>query len=77
MSNGRNDSLFGDNGKRKQATDIIKKQLKTSEADFIPFLQGRPKRLGGLAGVITSDDVLNLSIALNTTKTFEQFLAIV
>jgi hypothetical protein len=41
--------------------------------DYIPFLGGRPNR----EKVIKSDDVLNLSIALNTSKSLEEFLNLV
>lgn len=70
----RNESLFSNGGERKRAAEIIKKQLKTSEVKFIPFLKGRPKRPEGLAGRITKDDVLNLSILLRTSKSIEEFL---
>lgn len=40
---------------------------------YIPFLKGRPQRLE----LISSDDVHNLLIALNTDLSFEEFLAIV
>jgi hypothetical protein len=38
--------------------------------DYIPFLGGRPKR----TKVISDDEVLNLSIALNTSKNLEELL---
>jgi hypothetical protein len=38
---------------------------------FIPFLEGRPKR----DTVIGKEDILNLSIALETSGTLEEFLA--
>ena len=37
---------------------------------YIPFLGGRPKR----KTVITHDDVINLSIVLNTSNSFDEFL---
>ena len=37
---------------------------------YIPFLQGRPQRVAA----INSDDVVNLVIALNTSRNFEEFL---
>ncbi len=40
---------------------------------YIPFLKGRPRR----TEQISSDDVHNLLIALNTGLKFEEFLAIV
>ena len=39
--------------------------------DFIPFKGGRPAR----NTVIGKEDVLNLSIALNTAKSLDEFLA--
>ncbi len=38
---------------------------------FIPFLGGRPKR----TLVISKDDILNLTILLNTTRTVQDFLS--
>ena len=38
--------------------------------DFIPFKGGRPSRMT----VISKEDQVNLSIALNTAKSFEEFL---
>jgi hypothetical protein len=38
---------------------------------FIPFLEGRPKR----DTVIGKEDIMNLNIALETSKTLEEFLA--
>jgi hypothetical protein len=49
--------------RRFKLEDIKKK-------DYIPFLGGRPERIK----VIQHDDILNLSIALNTEKSFEKFL---
>ena len=43
--------------------DITKK-------DYIPFLGGRPKRIK----IITTDEIINLKIALNTTSTVDAFL---
>jgi len=40
------------------------------KADYIPFLGGRPKRIQ----VIQHDDILNLSIALHTEKSFEELI---
>ncbi|MBD3347187.1 MAG: hypothetical protein GF401_19205 [Chitinivibrionales bacterium] len=37
---------------------------------YIPFRGGRPKR----KNVISSDDVTNLTIALNSSKSFDDFL---
>lgn len=39
---------------------------------IIPFLTGRPQR----TYVIGADDIINLQIALNTSKTLEEFLLI-
>ena len=41
-----------------------------NEKDYIPFLGGRPDR----EKIIKSDDIVNLSIALNASKSFEEFL---
>jgi hypothetical protein len=43
------------------------------KADYIPFLGGRPNR----ETVISNEDILNLSIALSTAKSFENFLEMV
>jgi hypothetical protein len=40
------------------------------KSDYIPFLSGRPER----ETVIGADDLLNLSILLNTTEGVEAFL---
>ncbi len=37
---------------------------------FISFLQGRPVR----DGVINNEDLINLKIALNTSKSLQEFL---
>lgn len=37
---------------------------------FIPFLQGRPVR----EGLINNEDIINLKIALNTSKSLQDFL---
>ena len=39
--------------------------------DYIPFLEGRPKR----EKIIGANDVMNLKIALNTAKSMEEFLS--
>lgn len=41
-----------------------------TKPDYIPFLGGRPAR----ETVISKDDVLNLSILLNTTRSVDFFL---
>ena len=43
---------------------------KVLSKNYIPFLEGRPER----DTVISSDDVLNLKIALNQSSTFEALL---
>ena len=44
-----------------------------NKKEFIPFLGGRPNR----EKIIKSDDIINLTIALNSSKSFEEFLKIV
>lgn len=51
--------------KRIQPEDV------TRRGSYIPYLSGRPDR----HAVINSDDVLNLTILLNTTESFDAFLA--
>ena len=41
-----------------------------NKRDYIPFLGGRPKRMK----IITTDDIMNLKIALYTTGTVDEFL---
>lgn len=43
---------------------------KIKSSDYIPFMGGRPKR----EKIISEDDSVNLSIALNTSNTIEEFL---
>jgi hypothetical protein len=43
---------------------------KVMRPDYIPFLGGRPTR----TTVISADDILNLTIALNTTQSVESFV---
>jgi hypothetical protein len=43
---------------------------KVMRPDYIPFLGGRPKRIG----IINNDDILNLEIALNTTNSVDTFI---
>jgi hypothetical protein len=43
---------------------------KVMSPDYIPFLGGRPDR----AKVINNDDIVDLSIMLNTTDSVETFL---
>ncbi|MBN2036774.1 MAG: hypothetical protein JW768_08545 [Chitinispirillaceae bacterium] len=52
---------------------VDKRQIRLEEVmkpDYIPFLGGRPERLT----VIRMDDIVNLKIILNTTKSVEEFL---
>lgn len=49
---------------------VIRGEEVTKEG-FIPFLGGRPKRLT----IINRDDIVNLSIALNTTDSVDSYLA--
>lgn len=43
---------------------------KIQNPDYIPFLEGRPKR----EKVIRNEDVLDLRIALHSSKSLEDFL---
>lgn len=57
--------------KKSQVVDSRRIKLNdVNKKDYIPFLGGRPKRIK----IISNDDVLNLSIALHTTKSFEELL---
>jgi hypothetical protein len=52
---------------------IDKRQIRLEEvmkADYIPFLGGRPER----SKVISTDDIVNLKINLNTTESVEEFI---
>jgi hypothetical protein len=40
------------------------------KSDYIPFLSGRPER----ETVIAKEDLMNLEIVLNTTKTVEEVI---
>jgi len=57
--------------------NVIDKRLVKLEnmlkKDYIPFLGGRPKRIT----VIGQEDIINLSIALNTTKSVDEFIRII
>lgn len=44
---------------------------KAMRIEHIPFLGGRPKRVN----IINNDDITNLKIILNTSKTFKEFLS--
>ena len=54
---------------RKHVVDKRSVRLeKVLESDYIPFLGGRPAR----ETVIGNEDVIDLSIALNTCRTLEE-----
>ncbi len=44
-----------------------------SNSSFIPFLEGRPNR----DGIINNEDIINLKIALNVSKSLQEFLSLV
>ncbi len=54
--------------RRIQLTRVLKDNFR------IPFKTGRPIRKDGIEGRISKDDVLNLTILLNTCESFEEFL---
>ncbi|MBN2035601.1 MAG: hypothetical protein JW768_02550 [Chitinispirillaceae bacterium] len=55
----------------KRVIDRRKIKLeKVMRPDYIPFLGGRPER----KTVISMDDVVNLKISLNTTRTIDELL---
>ena len=57
--------------KKRHVADHRRIKLeKIQKKDYIPFLEGRPKR----KKVINNDDIANLSIVLNTSKTLEELL---
>jgi len=57
-----------------QGSSVLKNFINLlKEVDKISFLQGRPNR----ETVINGDDILNLKIALETSKDVESFLALV
>ena len=59
------------NMEKKHVVD--KRSIKLEDvlkADYIPFFSGRPER----ETVIGKEDLMNLEIVLNTTKTVEEFL---
>ena len=57
--------------KKRHVVDHRRIKLENiQKKDYISFLEGRPKRIK----VISNDDIANLSIALNTCKTLEEFL---
>jgi hypothetical protein len=52
---------------------VDKRSIKLEDVlkpDYIPFLSGRPER----ETVIGKEDLMNLEIMLNTTKTEEEFV---
>ena len=56
---------------KKNVIDRRQIQLeKVMRPDYIPFLGGRPHR----ETIINSDDILNLSILLNTTDSVDEFI---
>lgn len=60
--------------KRPKVVDHRRVKLEgINKKDYIPFLAGRPNR----EKIIKNDDVVNLTIALNSSKSFEEFLKIV
>lgn len=57
--------------KKRHVVDHRRIKLENvKKKDYIPFLGGRPKR----KKVIGNDDMVNLSIALNTCKSFEELI---
>lgn len=59
--------------KRKAIKQINTVRALTGKLD-IPFKGGRPIRPYGIEGRIKKDDILNLTILLNTSKTFDEFI---
>lgn len=47
------------------------RRIRLEDEDYIPFKTGRPKR----EHPICKDDLINLSIALNRSRTLEEFIA--
>ena len=69
--NGRTEDLMEKRMEKKHVVD--KRSIKLEDvlkADYIPFLSGRPER----ETVIGKEDLMNLEIVLNTTKTVEEFI---
>ena len=57
--------------KKRPVSDHRRIKLENMQKkDYIPFLEGRPKR----KKVIGTDDIANLCISLNTCKTWKEFL---
>ena len=68
---GRTEDLMEKSMDKKHVVD--KRSIKLEDvlkADYIPFLSGRPER----ETVIGKEDLMNLEIVLNTTKTVEEFI---
>lgn len=68
---GRTEEPMEKNMEKKHVVD--KRSIKLEDvlkADYIPFLSGRPER----ETVIGKEDLMNLEIVLNTTKTVEEFI---
>jgi hypothetical protein len=65
------------NRRKEQIMDTLDKPLiqpdQLTKHPFIPFLQGRPKR----EGIINNEDLINLKIALNTSKSLQEFFLLV
>lgn len=60
-------------GNKKIIDRRIIKLEEINKKDYIPFLGGRPKR----NNIITKDEILDLKILLNTTKSVEEFLELI
>ena len=57
--------------KKRHVADHRRIKLENiKKKDYIPFLEGRPKR----KKVICNDDITNLCITLNTCKSWKEFL---
>ena len=57
--------------KKRHVADHRRIKLENiKKKDYIPFLEGRPKR----KKVISDDDIMNISIALNTCKNLEELI---
>ncbi len=57
----------------KNNTVVDKRQVRLEDVmkpGFIPFLGGRPKR----ETIIGKDEITNLKIELNTTRTVDEFI---
>ncbi|MBD3421599.1 MAG: hypothetical protein GF398_15900 [Chitinivibrionales bacterium] len=58
----------------KKRNVIDKRSIKLEhimQDDYIPYMSGRPARVK----IINKDDLTNLSIALNTSTSVEEFMA--